>query len=132
MASIAASTTTSLLPRFSAATMLSSSRTWTMFAQQVTQPVLPRLSAALPAISLNIPGWLEGIWEGILRAVPKKKTTHSKKRSRLMAGKALQDVTSICKCPGCGQPKRKHVVCPHCMEQIKGMWRGANPSGKFL
>ncbi|CRJ80677.1 hypothetical protein BN1708_000338 [Verticillium longisporum] len=111
MASIAASTTTSLLPRFSAAAMLSSSRTWTMFAQQVTQP---------------------GIWEGILRAVPKKKTTHSKKRSRLMAGKALQDVTSICKCPGCGQPKRKHVVCPHCMEQIKGMWRGANPSGKFL
>lgn len=72
---------------------------------------------ALPAIHLNLPGLLGDIWESILRAVPKKKTTHARKRNRQMAGKALKDVTSLAKCPGCGQVKRQHVLCPHCMER---------------
>jgi ribosomal protein L32 len=33
-----------------------------------------------------------------------------------MAGKALKDVTSLCKCPACGQTKRMHYLCPHCLE----------------
>jgi ribosomal protein L32 len=31
-----------------------------------------------------------------------------------MAGKALKDVTSLCKCPACGELKRMHFLCPHC------------------
>ncbi|KAH6695158.1 ribosomal L32p family protein [Plectosphaerella plurivora] len=123
--------TPSILPRLSAPTLLRSSRTWSLFSRQVSFPLWPSLSFAYPAVHLNIPAWLGDIWEGILKAVPKKKTTHSKMRSRQMAGKALQDVLSICKCPGCGQPKRRHVVCPHCASDIKRMWQRENPSGKF-
>ncbi|CAG8033379.1 unnamed protein product [Penicillium salamii] len=73
------------------------------------------------SISLNIPGLLSDIWESVLRAVPKKKTSHMKKRHRFMAGKALKDVKNLNKCPGCGQIKRAHLLCPHC---VKGkIWR---------
>ncbi|KAK0707003.1 hypothetical protein B0T26DRAFT_621885, partial [Lasiosphaeria miniovina] len=61
-----------------------------------------------------IPSLLEDIWESVLRAVPKKKTSHMKKRHRQMAGKALKDVTALCKCPACGQIKRMHYLCPSC------------------
>ena len=36
-----------------------------------------------------------------------------------MAGKALKDVQSLNKCPGCGQIKRAHLLCPH---WVRGMW----------
>jgi large subunit ribosomal protein L32 len=80
--------------------------------------LLPSITLAIPAsIQLelpSVPSLLEGIWESILRAVPKKKTTHSKKRHRLLAGKALKDVTALCRCPACGEIKRMHYLCPHC------------------
>ncbi|PLN80878.1 WD domain protein [Aspergillus taichungensis] len=69
-----------------------------------------------PAISLQIPGILSDIWESVLRAVPKKKTSHMKKRHRQMAGKALKDVKNLNTCSGCGQIKRAHTLCPHCVE----------------
>lgn len=74
------------------------------------------LTLSLPAISLNIPGLFADIWEGVLRAVPKKKTSHMKRRHRQLAGKALKDVKSINSCPACGQPKRAHHLCPSCVE----------------
>ncbi|PYI04827.1 WD domain protein [Aspergillus sclerotiicarbonarius CBS 121057] len=58
------------------------------------------------AISLNIPGLIEGLWDSVLRAVPKKKTSHMKKRHRQMAGKALKDVKGLSTCSGCGQSKQ--------------------------
>ncbi|TDZ39607.1 putative 54S ribosomal protein L32 [Colletotrichum sidae] len=122
----------SILPSISSHALSQSSSIVSVYTRQVAQPLLPTLSFALPAIQLNIPAWLGGIWESILRAVPKKKTSHSKKRHRQMAGKALQDVKSLCKCPACGQTKRQHVVCPHCIAQVKRMWHEENPSGKFL
>ncbi|OJJ38580.1 hypothetical protein ASPWEDRAFT_105493 [Aspergillus wentii DTO 134E9] len=67
------------------------------------------------ALSLNIPGLLSDIWDSVLRAVPKKKTSHMKKRHRQMAGKALKDVKNLSTCSGCGQVKRAHVLCPHCV-----------------
>lgn len=103
-----------IIPRLSASTFFQTSRPWSLESRQLALPLWSGLAAALPAIRFGIPALLGDIWESILRAVPKKKTTHSKKRSRLLAGKALQDVTAICKCPACGQPKRRHVVCPHC------------------
>lgn len=82
-------------------------------------PLLPRISLSIPAISLNLPSLpsLEEIWDGLLKAVPKKKTSHSKKRHRQMAGKALKDETALCHCPSCGRMKRMHLLCPHCLKR---------------
>lgn len=84
------------------------------------------LSAAItiPAIAINIPGLISDIWEGILKAVPKKKTSHMKKRHRQLAGKALKDVKAINECPGCGRPKKAHTLCPYC---VSGQFNGVVP-----
>ncbi|KAL6231659.1 hypothetical protein BDW75DRAFT_233424 [Aspergillus navahoensis] len=77
------------------------------------------------AFALNVPGILSDLWESVLRAVPKKKTSHMKKRHRQMAGKALKDVKNLNTCPACGQIKRSHVLCQHCVENIKKQWSKA-------
>ena len=82
----------------------------------VTRPTAPLLSTiVLPSISIQLPGFLSDIWEGVLKAVPKKKTSHSKRRHRQLAGKALKDVKSINTCSGCGRPKKSHLLCPFCV-----------------
>ncbi|KAF2636048.1 hypothetical protein P280DRAFT_410383 [Massarina eburnea CBS 473.64] len=91
-------------------------------------PLLQRLSlttpfAALSIPALAIPSWsipsLADIWEGILKAVPKKKTSHRKRRQRFMAGKGIQDITALNKCSACGRVKRAHILCPYCVDAIK-------------
>lgn len=77
------------------------------FLQSLGLPTLP--------ISITVPPLLADLWDSVLRAVPKKKTSYMKKRHRQMAGKALKDVKSLNKCPGCGQIKRAHMLCPHCV-----------------
>jgi len=72
-------------------------------------------SSMLPTIIVPIPGIVSNIWESILRAVPKKKTSHMKKRHRQMAGKALKDVTALNTCSSCGRQKRAHILCPYCV-----------------
>lgn len=80
-------------------------------------PLLQQLRTSLiPAAFLPIPSLLEQIWDGLLKAVPKKKTSHMKKRHRQMAGKALKDVTALNKCSACGRVKRAHVLCPYCVQ----------------
>ncbi|KHE82248.1 hypothetical protein GE21DRAFT_1288553 [Neurospora crassa] len=85
---------------------------------------VPALNFAVPAAAVSllpsIPSLLEDIWEGILRAVPKKKTSHMKKRHRQMAGKALKDVTHLNRCPACGNLKRMHHLCSTCLGKLKG------------
>ncbi|KAK3314510.1 hypothetical protein B0H66DRAFT_563067 [Apodospora peruviana] len=117
-----ASTSPSFLPRF----LFSTPRIAHLYTRQVAVPFFPSLVLAVPAIQFGLPplgSILEGIWESILRAVPKKKTSHMKKRHRYMAGKALKDVTSLCKCPACGETKRMHYLCPHCASKLQGMIR---------
>ena len=80
-----------------------------------THPLSSLGAISVPAISLNIPTLLGEIWDGLLRAVPKKKTSHMKKRHRQLAGKALKDVNAINTCPACGKPKRAHLLCPYCV-----------------
>ncbi|NNN22213.1 MAG: 50S ribosomal protein L32 [Acidimicrobiales bacterium] len=46
-------------------------------------------------------------------AVPKKKTSKSKSRSRRASNWRLS-VPSRSLCPRCNNEKRPHVVCPHC------------------
>jgi hypothetical protein len=54
-----------------------------LFPQHTTGSIVNRIptfshlrSAILPAAFLPIPGILDALWEGILKAVPKKKTSH--------------------------------------------------------
>jgi large subunit ribosomal protein L32 len=63
--------------------------------------------------------------------VPKKKTSHMKKRHRQMAaGKHLKDVTALNKCSACGRAKRAHVLCPYCVQSesfssfLRSVWDG--------
>ncbi|KAK4541265.1 hypothetical protein LTR36_008181 [Oleoguttula mirabilis] len=83
-------------------------------------PLLQHLrTSLLPAVLIPIPSLIGELWDGLLRAVPKKKTSHMKKRHRQMAGKALKDVTALNKCSACGRAKRAHVLCPYCVQSIK-------------
>ncbi|KAL2116548.1 hypothetical protein VTJ04DRAFT_8716 [Mycothermus thermophilus] len=111
-----------LLPRLLPSITIPSSRIQ-LRVRQLEFPLFPSLNFAVPVgIQLGLPSLpsiLEGIWESILRAVPKKKTSHMKKRHRQMAGKALRDVNSLCKCPACGGIKRMHYLCPHCASKLK-------------
>jgi large subunit ribosomal protein L32 len=125
---MAAAVGSTLLPRLSSPTILASSRWATFYTRHATAQLFPTLSIALPGLSLNIPALLDDIWDSVLRAVPKKKTSHSKKRSRQMAGKALKDVNSLCKCPACGQLKRTHRICAHCLAEMKNIWRQDDPN----
>lgn len=107
-------------PRASAPSALTVSR-------QLTSKMLIQLAIPI-SVSLTIPPILFGIWESILRAVPKKKTSHRKKRQRFMAGNALKDVTSLNKCSACGNVKRAHLLCPYC---VKGRLRCSSPDDQF-
>ncbi|KAE8549755.1 Ski complex subunit Rec14 [Talaromyces marneffei ATCC 18224] len=116
----------SALPFLSSFTspVLRQSQRWTTIYYQraVLLQGLPVLSGY---IANEVPSFLAGLWESVLRAVPKKKTSHMKKRHRQMAGKALKDVKSLSKCPSCGEPKRSHVLCPTCVKDIKDQWAQA-------
>ncbi|RDA83816.1 hypothetical protein CP532_4614 [Ophiocordyceps camponoti-leonardi (nom. inval.)] len=104
------------------------------FAPIISLPLLrwPAIVSPRPplaGIDLRLPT-LDDIWESILRAVPKKKTSHSRKRHRQMAGKALKDVTGLCECPGCGETKRTHRICQKCLEDMRKIWREEAPDFK--
>ncbi|KAF1975948.1 hypothetical protein BU23DRAFT_551960 [Bimuria novae-zelandiae CBS 107.79] len=90
--------------------------------QRLAQPfrTLPTPFAAL-GIPLSLPSLpsLADIWEGVLKAVPKKKTSYMKKRTRFMAGKGLKELTNLNKCSACGRVKRAHFLCPYCVDAIK-------------
>ncbi|KAJ4306790.1 hypothetical protein N0V88_000157 [Collariella sp. IMI 366227] len=114
----------SLLPRLLPTAFLATTRLQTYF-RQFSLPLFPSVTLAVPAgfqLSLpSLPSLLEDIWESILKAVPKKKTSHMKKRHRQMAGKALKDVNSLCKCPACGELKRMHYLCTNCAAKLREM-----------
>jgi len=119
-----------LIPYTLGAQRLFQTRTVTHLSRFFSTPLLQSAALSIPAISLNLPTLLGDIWEGILRAVPKKKTSHMKKRHRQLAGKALKDVNSINTCPACGKPKRAHLLCPYCVEEIKQSWKQAAKTAK--
>lgn len=102
-------------------------------------------TVALPfAVHSSLSWFWSQLWDSILRAVPKKKTSHRKKRQRFMAGKALKDVTNLNTCSACGNVKRAHLLCPYCVKggfqptllaecasnggvEIRSMWTGKSP-----
>merc|ERR1712187_135819 len=93
---------------------------WSRFLQNSS--VLTQTLFRPVGLSLTFPGLLSDIWDSVLRAVSKKKVSHMKRRHRQMAGKALKDVKNLNTCSGCGQVKRAHVLCPHCVADIKKQW----------
>ncbi|KAK3196636.1 hypothetical protein K4F52_000518 [Lecanicillium sp. MT-2017a] len=126
-----AAVSSALLPRLASPAVTPIPR-WTAFSRQFAGRFLPILSLAIPGISLKLPTLLDDIWESVLRAVPKNKVSHSRKRHRQMAGKALKDVNSLCKCPGCGAPKRTHRLCQNCLEEMKKIWKEDFPGDKSI
>lgn len=61
-----------------------------------------------------------GLLDWVLRAVPKKRTTHAKKRMR-MSQKYLKPDASIRRCQECGAWKRAHTYClPKCAGRRDG------------
>ncbi|EAT87680.1 hypothetical protein HBI56_120430 [Parastagonospora nodorum] len=93
------------------------------FLQRLAQPFrtlpAPLAAFAIPAIQFPSFPSLGDIWEGILKAVPKKKTSYRKKRQRFMAGKGLKDIIALGRCSACGRVKRSHILCPYCVDAIR-------------
>jgi large subunit ribosomal protein L32 len=116
MATSQAFTALSMLSRLTSPSFAAFRTSSSPLLRRLSNSIYPAATIPLSAISLNIPGLLTDIWEGVLRAVPKKKTSHMKRRHRQLAGKALKDVKSLNACPGCGEPKRAHHLCPICVE----------------
>lgn len=82
-----------------------------------------------------------------LLAVPKKKTSHSRKAMR-SANKGLKDKKStslsvwhmypavmaifpdVVHCPGCGSPKMAHHICPNCYSSLNRAWKAKSRQGE--
>lgn len=90
----------------------------------------PSLRFAFPSITVLIP-IITGIWDSILRAVPKKKTTHSRKRKRQLVGKGLDDKTNLTRCEACGEWKLLHTLCGSCVKSIQRDWRRREQQGQL-
>ncbi|KAK5779343.1 mitochondrial 54S ribosomal protein bL32m MRPL32 PWA37_004218 [Arxiozyma heterogenica] len=76
---------------------------------------------------VTVPSILSQWLQGILLAAPKKKTSHMKKRSRMLGGshsmKNAQPWNNLNKCPSCGHYKRAHTLCMYCVGQIRYIWK---------
>ncbi|KAI9327310.1 hypothetical protein DFJ73DRAFT_863969 [Zopfochytrium polystomum] len=99
-------------------------------ALALTAPALtlPRWTAALPSIAAWLGGiggaiggaiaWQPPSWlDGFLWAVPKKRTTHHKKRLR-MTTKWLRPMQNIKPCPYCGEASLLHHICRKCLNRL--------------
>lgn len=62
---------------------------------------------------------------GILKAAPKKKTSHMKRRQRLYGpgDKHVKLNNNLNRCPACGHYKRSHFLCMNCVGQIRKFWK---------
>lgn len=86
--------------------------------------------ASLSSRFSDIRGYLSSLWDSILLAVPKKKPSKAKSKSkRHHGGKAEKDVQNLNRCSGCGRVKRAHVLCPYCVQSkllsLVGLQRAA-------
>lgn len=73
------------------------------------------LGLPLPA-ARELPLREELEWDGFLWAVPKKRTSHSKKRMR-SAHKYLKPRSDYITCPQCKNLKLLHILCGHCLKE---------------
>lgn len=106
--------------------------TTALYTQHITRSVCLALANTITIRLGAVPQVLSDLWESLLRAVPKKKTSHRKKRQRFLAGKALQDVTSLNKCSACGNVKRAHLLCPYCVEGNVARGGSSHRNGRLM
>ncbi|KIM48167.1 hypothetical protein M413DRAFT_439888 [Hebeloma cylindrosporum] len=116
MAALALRQSPSLLPSFRH--LLSA--TW-------ISPVLATASLSLPRATWSIPSLqsLLDLFPPFLLAVPKSKTSHSRKAMR-SANKGLKDKQNITNCAGCGAVKLAHHICPQCYSSLTRQWKAKN------
>ncbi|KAI9229026.1 MAG: hypothetical protein DHS80DRAFT_14643 [Piptocephalis tieghemiana] len=82
------------------------------------RPTLAGLLWQRATATLNRPSLASLLWDGLLRAVPKSKVSHSRKRMRA-SNKGLKDRQDIVTCSGCGRSKRMHHLCRWCLRDIR-------------
>ena len=92
-----------------------SAPTWPHTPALATELSAPEASNSSSAAASE--GWLSGLWDGLLRAVPKKKVSHSRKSMRA-ANKGLKDRVDLVHCSGCGKPKAQHHICGFCYAEL--------------
>ena len=68
-------------------------------------------------LATSSPWDIVSLWDGLLRAVPKKKVSHSRKSMRA-ANKGLKDRSDLVHCSGCGKPKLHHHICSYCYFEL--------------
>ncbi|KAJ1919313.1 hypothetical protein H4219_002075 [Mycoemilia scoparia] len=80
---------------------------------------------AIENLSNRISNWWQDVGrigellrESILRAAPKQRTSHSKKRMRA-SNKGLKNKKDIVPCRSCGRSKLSAHICPHCYKDIR-------------
>ncbi|KAL3893985.1 MAG: hypothetical protein SGCHY_005530 [Lobulomycetales sp.] len=75
------------------------------------------LSLGIARLPLTLQGILHELWDGLLWAAPKKRTTHSKKRKR-MAGKWPKPLLNLRPCPFCGSTQLMGHACRECLKKL--------------
>jgi len=146
MAAVALRRTQSLLPSIGRSLLTS----WLApVATAAASLNLPRTTWNLPAL-----GSLFELFPSIVLAVPKSKTSHSRKAMR-SANKGLKDKRStfarlyilrvsciahilfafridITNCAGCGSVKLAHHICPNCYSQISRSFKDKKRQGDII
>jgi len=86
--------------------------------------LIPSLLSTARPLSWGFPTFqsLLELFPPFLLAVPKKKTSHSRKAMR-SANKGLEDKRNLVHCPGCGSPKLAHHLCPECYSSVNRAWK---------
>ncbi|KAF8626551.1 hypothetical protein AX15_004853 [Amanita polypyramis BW_CC] len=79
-------------------------------------------ASLVPSWSISPLQSLLELFPPFLLAVPKKKTSHSKKAMR-SANKGLKDKQNIVNCPSCGSPKLAHHLCSNCYTSLSRTWK---------
>ncbi|CAN6651657.1 large ribosomal subunit protein bL32m [Trichomonascus vanleenenianus] len=88
--------------------------------------LIPRVGLPSISITLRLPALFQD--SGIVLAVPKKKTSHQKKRQRQLSPRnKINPLNNLNRCPACGNFKRAHTLCMHCVNEIKGLWKKESP-----
>ncbi|KAF8168062.1 hypothetical protein B0H34DRAFT_684052 [Crassisporium funariophilum] len=100
------------------------------FFRQWSPSILVSSALALPGTSWSMPSLesLLDLFPPFLLAVPKSKTSHSRKAMR-SANKGLKDKQNITNCPGCGGVKLAHHICPQCYSSVTRQWKANNKQG---
>ncbi|KAJ6604693.1 hypothetical protein DFH09DRAFT_1123521 [Mycena vulgaris] len=100
------------------------------FAQPFAFTAVPAFLAASRTWAFPSLQSLLELFPPFVLAVPKSKTSHSRKSMR-SANKGLKDKNNIVSCPGCGTPKLAHHLCSQCYSFLSRMWkqtqRAVNP-----